>query len=145
MAKFDESKVINALHTDRAEIGKEYYFNNSLYELKNDVERDYSDGIGTLDNVIVGENPFEKKGGIYWEFIYPYEEKPKKRMTNCQLSEWLAKGNGVWKFTGCSTICSAMSYDEYSENEEVGEDKVIRRWNSDKWIEPIVDIYKRDC
>lgn len=38
MAEFDESKVINALHTDKAVIGKKYWFADDLISLKEIVE-----------------------------------------------------------------------------------------------------------
>lgn len=34
MAVFDESKVINALHKDKAEIGKKYWVSDNIVDLK---------------------------------------------------------------------------------------------------------------
>lgn len=76
MAKFDESKVINALHTDKAEIGKKYYFSDYIGDLKRDVEN------GTIHAELVCikvENcncPFCVKDNNF-ALLYPYEEPTK--------------------------------------------------------------------
>lgn len=90
MAEFDESKVINSLHTERAEVGKRYYFEDYLHDLKRAVEGvdTLSTSIGILDSVgDDGTEPFQKRGGQCWEFIYPYEEPLKKRMTKLELEK----------------------------------------------------------
>ena len=57
MAKFNESKVINALHADKAEIGKRYWHADNLVRLKDDVECSTTDFI-TLKEI--GHLRFEK-------------------------------------------------------------------------------------
>lgn len=146
MAKFEEEKVINALHPERAEVGKKYWFADSISFLKNSVESDL-DNIFVLGNINYGNYPFEEEGnnGIR-QFLYPYEEPPKQRMTGIQLMEWLSKGNGLFKYNKGSVAC--YDYGEGVEeelNDEVDEDIVIRTWDSEEWIEPTVDIYERDC
>lgn len=144
MSKFDESKVINSLHIEEAKIGKKYYFRDNLYDLKVAVENEKVDSIGELTNVGDKYTPFTKNKGACWEFIYPYEEPPKKRMTNRMLLEWLAKGNGM--FCNGSSFCYMYTF--YSKEElddEVTQGFKIRTWDSDEWIEPTVDIYERDC
>lgn len=94
MAEFDESKVINALHADRAEVGKRYWYSDSIVWLKKRVEN--NEPYSILKNF---ESPyFEVVKSESWSnkyfLLYPYEETPEKRMTNRQLAEWLAKGNG---------------------------------------------------
>lgn len=144
MSKFDESKVINCLHTDKAEVGKKYYFEDSLYELKAIVEDEKDGCIGKLTNVGDGYEPFVKSNGACWEYIYPYEEPPKKRMTNRMLLEWLAKGNGM--FCNGSSYCYMYTFFSKEElDDEVTQGFKIRSWDSDEWIEPTVDIYERDC
>lgn len=145
MAVFDESKVINSLHTDRAEVGKKYYFSDSFYSLKQHVEREEADSIGILD-YLAANIPFNKKDGSSWELIYPYEEPPKKLMTRLQLMEWLAKGNGMYRDEEGYCFHHYNGYD-FNENLnfEVSSDIEIRSWNSDEWVTPTVDIYERDC
>lgn len=146
MAKFDESKVINALHVDKAEIGKKYYFSDSYYRLKKYVERDETDSIEILDDVAGEDIPFSKKDGSHWELIYPYEEPPKKLMTRLQLMKWLAKGNGIYRDESGYCLHHYNGYD-FNENLnlEVSSDIEIRSWDSDEWVTPTVDIYERDC
>lgn len=47
---FDESKVINMLHANKAEVGKEYYYASEIVSLKNRVEN-HSMYHGTLEGV----------------------------------------------------------------------------------------------
>ena len=145
MAQFDESKVINALHTDKAEVGKKYWYSDNLKLLKKHVEENDSECVGELKSVEEGEIfcyfYIEKK--CAWELLYPYEEPQKQRMTIRQLEEWLAKGNGERKYN--NSICNYWIYNSNNEYDEVSEDIHIRTWDSDEWIEPTMDIYERDC
>lgn len=145
MAQFDESKVINALHADMAEIGKKYWYSASLIMLKRYVEDTNTNYIGELKSV---HNALTSKFHIdetNAEFIYPYEEPPKKRMTNRQLSEWVTKGNGEFTPNALAGIYTEYSYRKCVEDYEVDKDIKIRFWDSEEWIEPTVDIYERDC
>ena len=40
MAQFDESKVINVLHPEKAKVGKKYWYSDSIMFLKEYVEQD---------------------------------------------------------------------------------------------------------
>ena len=78
--------------------------------------------------------------------IPPKAEEPKaERMTYRELAEWLAKGNGQSK-TGYVAV-TQIGYDSIDEkdNRELPEEYRIRRWGSDEWIEPTVDVYEADC
>ena len=144
MAKFDDSKVINSLRTDKAEVGRLYYCGDTLLTLKYIVENEVDGWLGELTEIHKSKFPFKVNGGGF-QFLYPYEEEPNKRMTNRQLSEWLAKGNGERSSNDCRKNSLTFEYDEFGENEEVSSDIIIRPWGSDEWVEPTVDIYKRDC
>lgn len=102
MAQFDETKVINALHPEKAEVGKKYWFADDLVSLKEKVESNRNYGFGIFDAIDKDYpiSPFEIKDIGTRQYLYPYEEPPKQRMTNVQLIEWLAKGNGVYKNVG---------------------------------------------
>lgn len=143
MAKFDESKVINALHTEKAEVGKKYYFADSLLNLKERIENNSESNIGILEKINLGFRSFSD-GDYSWEFLYPYEEPPKQRMTNVQFMEWLAKGNGVYKSEGGYVHTYLFELEELLD-EEVDKGLLIKSWDSEEWIEPTVDIYERDC
>lgn len=145
MAQFDENKVINVLHTEKAEIGKEYWYADNLLNLKRLVEENAKNRVGKLDRVLSTCLPFGIKDGEAWQFLYPHEEPSKQRMTKIQLMEWLAKGNGTSKYKGDVSCVNWTTCIEEVLNEEVDEDIVIRSWDSEEWIEPTYEIYLRDC
>lgn len=145
MPKFNESKVINELHIDKAEVGKKYWFDDHLGNLKTKVEKEEKSlelkSINHEDSLY----PFIMGNNFSYELLYPYEEPPKQRMTNLMFIEWVAKGNGMYSRRASPTMNISIICRRDSLNEEVDEDIVIRPWDSEEWIEPTVDIYERDC
>lgn len=91
------------------------------------------------------ENEGEKD--VLFQFIREIEDCEEKPtlMTNRQLAEWLAKGNGERKLIDETTVSSERIYFDEEENQPVREDMVIRSWGSDEWVEPTLEIYERDC
>ena len=81
-----------------------------------------------------------------WLDILKYRikpEKPKTRLMNCrELSEWLAKGNGQWTNTYVSS--NNFQYDTNKDKCEISPEYKIRRWGTDEWIEPTIDVYETD-
>ena len=146
MAQFDESKVINALHPERAEVGKKYWYSDSIMFLKEYIEQNNTVPTGILSHIDVNSSYVFLGGSGSWEFIYPYEEPSKQRMTNRQLAEWLSKGNGQWKYKSDieMSICTEYMYYENKEDKRP-KNIIIRPFGTDTWIEPTVDIYERDC
>lgn len=142
MAQFDESKVINALHTDKAEVGKKYWYADNITKLKRYIEQDCRTMSGELK--ATQDDLFKIGTGCYY-LLYPYEEPPKKRMTYRQLAEWCAKGNGENILKGSQYVHISFAYLNKYENDELEEGYLIRTWDSEEWIEPTVDIYERDC
>lgn len=81
-----------------------------------------------------------------------FEEKDEKskyrRMTNRELSQWLAKGNGEMKksysmINGVdfqTTVNIHHSYFETEGNNEVGKGILIREFGSDEWKEPLIEV-----
>lgn len=143
MAKFEEEKVINALHPEKAEVGKKYWFSDSIVMLKRKVEN--NEPYAILKNF---KSPYfevtESEISLYRCFLlYPCEEPPKQRMTPRMLSEWLVKGNGQWKHRQERLLCSVYTY--FEDADELDKNIVIRPWDSEEWVEPTVDIYERDC
>lgn len=145
MAKFEEEKVITALHPENAEVGKKYWCSDTLLVLKGYVEKGNSEDINTLDEIHYDiSHPFQCVNN--WQFLYPYEEPPKKRMTNRQLMEWIGKGNGISKHKEYHALCySTRTCREHELNDEVDEDIVICTWDSEEWVEPTYEVYLRDC
>lgn len=71
---------------------------------------------------------------------YSYE-KYKRRMTNRELSEWLAKGNGEMKNVGYLINTSASYwYQDGAENKNVDNNILIRDFGSDEWRVPTIEI-----
>lgn len=152
MAKFDENKVINVLHPEKAKVGKRYWYADELMTLKMDVESDTSDTLilKRIDNEndyypFLGTGCYSVCNTDRYSFLYPYEEPPKQRMTNIQLMEWLSKGKGLILIQDKMGISSSLLCYKDELNNEVAENILIRPWDSDEWIEPTVDIYERDC
>ena len=78
MAQFDESKIINALHVDKAEVEKKYFFSDELLDLKCSVTsvRGFPQILTTVSNRFENAcHPFIF-GDSSYQFIYPYEEEP---------------------------------------------------------------------
>lgn len=65
-----------------------------------------------------------------------------RRMTNKELAEWVAKGNGEVKHTGDwnITVDHYHNYFVSAENEEVNDNVSIREWGSDEWKEPLIEV-----
>ena len=144
MPQFDESKVINTLHFEKAEIGKKYWYADNISSLKWEVERDFRERLGRLEDIYTEGGLFEIGPGR-WYLLYPYEEPSKKRMSNRQLSGWLARGNGEYTSDTFACVHVEYSYSKARGNNEVDSNLKIHPWDSEEWIEPTVDIYERDC
>ena len=88
----------------------------------------------------------------HWNFgEWDYRVKPEnegakaERMTNRQLAEWLAKGNGDWNMTDSNYPGISYVFNSDEEDEPVDEKARVRRFGSDEWIVPTKEIYDRDC
>lgn len=147
MAEFKEELVINALHSEKAEIGKKYWVSDSILFLKETVTEEKIESIETLKKISDDyTHAFVDEDNVSWEYLYPYEEPPKQRMTNRQLAEWLVKGNGEYIILSSSRLAYFnYAYSIEESNEYVSDNIKIRSWDSEEWIEPTVDIYERDC
>lgn len=77
-----------------------------------------------------------------WSHVYPIEwnKKPKKRMTNRQLAMWLAKGNGELSSVNLVNSYHFHSYLKSEANDFVYEGILVRKWDSEEWIKPTVDL-----
>ena len=69
--------------------------------------------------------------------------KTTRRMTNKELARWLSEGNGEIVFNLdalCTTVYHEYDYTRYRADEEVPSNIKIRKWNSDKWEEPLIEV-----
>lgn len=149
MAEFDESKVINGLHTDKAEVGKKYWFADNMTKLKGYIERDHRDFVYVLGNIREDlDCPFAPSAidcAVFFAFVYPYEEPSEELMSNRQMAEWVTRGNGQYTSTYCDTAYTEHDYYKDYDDEKVPSKYRIRPWGSDEWVVPTVAIYERDC
>ena len=86
-----------------------------------------------------------------YQYCAEIPEAPKpRRVTNRELSKWLAKGHGerrvLFKGHGeyTNTLCCSTSYITYeyfldSAESEVSENILVRKWDDVDWHEPTVD------
>lgn len=87
---------------------------------------------------------------VRWMHVYPVgwnkekvEEALKlKRMTNRQLAMWLAKGNGevTMKEEEAWPVGHHFSYDKINANEPIPASIRVRKWDSEEWVEPTIDL-----
>lgn len=80
--KFDESNVINALHTDRAVIGSKGYFSDDIVDLKTMAEEEEDAYLKEL-NAINTERctyPFFSENGHWYGLFYPVVIPKKKKL-----------------------------------------------------------------
>lgn len=82
-----------------------------------------------------------------FEYRIKPEEPETRHMTYRELAEWLAKGNGQYKFCDCAVPMHSyvFTYDADKDSTIAPEYYKIRRWGSDEWIEPTADVYEADC
>ena len=66
-------------------------------------------------------------------------EIPKaRRVTNRELSKWLAQGNGEMK-AGSELAYTHMNYNLIRANSEADSTAKVRKWDDTEWHEPTVD------
>ena len=139
-------KIYTYENRNEAEVGKEYVFSDVYMYVCAGTDLT-SELCAVLKAVHDGSYPFETEVGTYFQFIREVIEEPPVLMTNRQLAEWLAKGNGemsLKKGMGIGAY-ARHEYEKKKANDSVPDDILIRPWDSDEWVVPSVDIYERDC
>ena len=63
-----------------------------------------------------------------------------RRMTNRELSEYLAKGNGEFKNVEYLNTSTSHWYQNGAENKNVDDNIFIRDFGSDEWREPLMEV-----
>ena len=123
-------------------IGKKGMFSDSL--------RDISDMPEACDVLILTEikegvtYPFAGEHKDMFQFFRPILEE--ELMTNRQLSEWLAKGNGEMTLeNNDSYIYTEKVHFKGDADKPVRDDVIIRRWKDTEWSKPTKAIYEEDC
>lgn len=76
----------------------------------------------------------------YETYQHCAEIKYQRRMTNKELSRWLReKPTREYRYSFATIISCTYSYSEFSEDEEV-EDNILIREGNGEWREPLIDI-----
>ena len=78
-------------------------------------------------------------------------EPAQKRMTNRQLAQWMAQGNGVMTYGDGSTLevlptCGVYTYHEYDIKrgaDECNDTIRVQTWDSEKWVVPTTDLLQK--
>ena len=123
-------------------IGKKVVGSYCLSKIENYPEKIEPEILTGIDD----ELDFIFKAGDYYGFQFIreiIEEEEPQIMTDRQLAEWCAKGNGEYALT--FNIYTHYSYSRYEEDSQVPDHIRIRSWDSEEWVLPTVDIYERDC
>lgn len=78
-----------------------------------------------------------------WKHVYRIEDNKDafSRMTNRELSKWLAEGNGERYVIG-DTVSNNWKYVPEVGNKPVDHYLKVRTWDSDEWVEPTIDLIK---
>ena len=91
-------------------------------------------------------SPFggEDKEEVF-KFFRPILEE-EELMTNRQLVEWLARGNGEYAVENSLYAHTQYSYPvSEADKPPVRDDILIRRWKDTEWSKPTKAIYEEDC
>lgn len=126
------------------DFSREYYLCDSLGELERMLATDSrlrceiveeNDGSGGADYPFWGTRSEE-----HYRYAYdvPDELREADVMTNIELAEWLAKGNGLIKWEGVDPpeVYTYLILDEDSLNAKASKDILIRSWNEQQWHRP---------
>ena len=134
-------KIFTYENRNEAEIGKRYVFSDVYSEIYKVPEYKVRAELKEVNDNLY---PFKNDCGASYQFIREVVDENNTLMTYRQLAEWLTKGNGQSKDEG-SWVYQYLAYKLIVENKPVDETVRIRRWDSDEWVKPTVDIYERDC
>ena len=140
--KFGEVFDYRNAEEAKAFIGKNGAFSDSL--------RDISDLPADCDALILREieegvtYPFAGEDNVFAFFRPILEEE--ELMTNRQLVEWLARGNGEYTVENSLYAHTQYSYPvSEADKPPVRDDILIRRWRDTDWMKPTKAIYEEDC
>lgn len=104
------------------------------------------DGATNYLNIIVGfvDGKWKSKSGLIWAHVYRLKDNKiePQRMTNRELSRWLAQGNGERWEIHSTHYGNYFNYPKFCGNFEVVDTLRVRPWDSDEWVVPTKDLLK---
>jgi len=149
--KFGEIYTYKNAEEAKKYIGKEGVFGDYLWEISEYPELEVSGrlieavGTGLFPFIRQYEDSEGENRRTKFQFFRPILEED-ERMTNRQLSEWLAKGNGEMTLeNNDSYIYTEKVHFKGDADKPVRDDVIIRRWRDTEWSKPTKAIYEEDC
>ena len=150
MRKYGE--VLDYRTASKAVVGKQYILGNYL-RLLQETPQDYIPE-KLCEVCEQNSNPFVNYAGCAFQFCREVIEE-EVLMTNRQLAEWLARGNGQMAYLkneyepkegiDLEPVFTTHEYDGKYDDEPCGEAVRIRPWVSSEWVVPTLEMYERDC
>lgn len=140
--KFGEVLDYRDTEEAKAFIGKKGVFSNNLCLIEENPKH--------CDTLILKEieggstYPFTGGPDDIYQFFRPILEED-KLMTQRQLAEWLANGNGEFSYETSSLTFNYWQYSKGDEDKPVGNYFRIRHWRDTEWSKPTRAIYEEDC
>lgn len=124
------------------DFSREYYLCNSLGSLEAMLCTDSrlrcelveeNDGSGDADCPFWGT-----RSERHYRYAYdvPDELRETDIMTNIELAEWLARGNGLIKWEGVSESYTYLILNDSNWNDQADESILIRAWDEKEWHRP---------
>lgn len=146
--KYGEIYTYKNAEEAKAFVGKKGLFSENLRAICKASE--LGTYVGILERIVSeDEYPFKRKPKecgpiIRNQFFRPILEEDEELMTNRQLAEWLAKGNGEYSYETSSLTFNYWQYSKGDEDKPVGGYFRIRRWRDTEWSKPTKAIYEED-
>lgn len=131
----EENEKLKAECIARRKSEEEFKWERDQYRDERD---EFANLLGKKKDGIVGESVDKEEPTSEIAEIKDAITEKTRRMTNHELAEWLAKGNGQYKNRNFGSFRTELVYCPSEENTTVDNDCLIRGFNEDTWHEPII-------
>lgn len=119
------------------------YFADSIDRLVHYVTTDYHRYHGRLSSEVSNNCSFpfvNEEDGVNYRFFYHDPRWVNRVVTNRELSQWLAQGNGECaRIDGTGHVCNChteWSYSPRDEHDRLNANVVVRKWGDASWNDP---------
>lgn len=136
--EFDKNRVYSAANADAVKIGSIGYFADTLASLKEQVRLENKGSMHALKCISSETDTYRFSfGAVQWSLFYLLKETEEDLCTQRELSYWLTKGNGEYKFVNDDVASTSYTYNVEYEDSPVQEFTYeVRRWGDKKWHTP---------
>lgn len=137
---FDIKKVYTSVNADEVKVGSIGYYADTLWDLKDAVEKDKCKDILTQVHEDTHSHRFSFGSKyIAWNLFYLVEE-PREEEDLCtykELSYWLMYGSGEYMYGNSGVVSTTFTYSLKAENAPLKKDTYkVRKWGDKKWHRP---------